>query len=133
MSIVNLPDHRPYLDELSGYVNSIEACMKAEVDHQNLNNLTHQLAKALTLLGLQGRVMELAASMFDWAKGQAVSLVKDDDYKQDILRLKLSGLLAAHSARFDRAERTVKALTTYIDGLRTLISAEKELTKNIQQ
>jgi len=132
MSIANKPEHKKYLDELEGYVNSIESCMKTVIDHSDINSLTYQLAKSLTLLALQGRVMELASSLFDWAKGQAVNHVKDAEYKQDILRMELSGLLAAHSARFDRAERTVKALSTYIDGLRTLISAEKELSKNLQ-
>lgn len=125
------PEHKKFLDELMGYISNMEACMKTEIDHSDINSLTYQLTKAISLLSTQGRAMELAASMFDWAKGQAVEIVKNEDYKQDLMRLKLSGLLSVHSARFDRAERTVKALTTYIEGLRTLISAEKTLSHNI--
>lgn len=118
------------LEELMGYITEMEACMKAPINHADIGSLTQQLAKSIGLLATQGRCMQLAAELFDYAKGQAVEIVKNDDYKQDLMRLKLSGLLSVHSARFDRAERTVKALTTYIDGLRTLISAEKTLSQN---
>lgn len=128
--IENLPTQKAILDELTGYLEAMETSMKTEIDHSDINSLTYQLAKAIGLLATQGRSMEIASFLFDWAKGKAVDQVRDEDLKQDVLRLKLSGLLAQHSARFDRTERTVKALTTYIDGLRTLISAEKELSKN---
>lgn len=130
--IQNTPDQQKRIDELSGYLEAMENTMKKEVDHTDISSLTYQLSKAITLLATQGKVMELASFLFDWAKGKAVEIVKDEDLKHEVLKLKLSGLLAQHSARFDRSERTVKALTTYIDGLRTLISAEKELSKNTQ-
>ena len=131
MSIELTDKQKPFLMELIGHLQNMEACMATNVNHNDLNSLTAQLASALSLLAHQGRVVELAVGIFDWAKGQAVDVVKNDDLKHEVLKMKLSGLLSAHSARFDRAERTVKALTTYVDGLRTLISAEKELSKNL--
>lgn len=121
---------KPFLKELDGYLKQIDDCMSVQIDN-DLNLLTAQLSKSLTLLSLQGRVMEIAGGVYDWAKGQSVELCKADDLKHELLKNKLSGLLSNYSSKFDRAERTVKALTAYIDGLRTLISAEKELTKNL--
>lgn len=129
MSIELTDKQKPYLGELLNHLANMEGCMATKINHKDLGSLTDQLSQALTLLAHQGRVVELAVGIFDYAKGQAVEMVKDEDLKHEVLKLKLSGILAQHSARFDRAERTVKALSTYIDGLRTLISAEKELTK----
>lgn len=131
MSIQLTEKQMPYLGELMGYIKQIESVMAEPVSTSDLNSLSYQLAKACTLLALQGRIMELASALYDYAKGEAVKQV-NKDLKLELLRLELASLLSVHSARFERAERVVKGLTTYIDGLRTLISAEKELSKNLQ-
>lgn len=123
------------LKSLKEMIDQVETFLSVQVDHKNLDELAFALSKALSLLPLSGRMMEYATRIYDTAKGQAIQIILADDrtYKQDEIRRIIEGLLANYSARYERTDRLIKNLSYYIDGIRTLISTEKEQVKNIPQ
>ena len=122
-----MKDVKDKVAELDRLIAECDRCMATELTN-DINGLLEHLTKSCTLLSLQGRIMELAVHIFDWAKGQAKDRV-DKDLKLELMRYALAGILSPYSAKYERAERTVKSFQTYIDGLRTIISAEKDLAK----
>ncbi len=121
-----------HTEELEKLVAGVEALMGEQVDHQDLPSLTGQLSRACNALQYQGKIMGYATYLFDKAKGSVVDKIKGEDLKLELLRLKLAGMLAVESAQYERAERVTKALPTYIDGLRSIISQLKTELKHIQ-
>lgn len=121
--------------ELINSVLVIEKYLNTTIDSQNGEECAHQLAEGILLLSTCGRIMELSTAIFEWAKGQvAVEAMADENVLRagaNIQRKWIDGRLAAYSALYARCERICKDLNSYNDGLRTIVSFNKETMRNL--
>lgn len=133
MSITPTKEQQDSINKLVDMLDRIDAVMASQVDHRFIDSISEALQNGANILSLDGKVMELATAQYDWAKGAAIEIIMADmrEYKQDVLRYKLSGMLASYSARYERAVATIKALSNFNDSMRTLISKEKEMLKSL--
>ena len=123
------PDQKPYLAELENILQTFEDTMTSPPN--DINSQLEHLNTCNSLLALQGRVMELATLIHNNMKGKLIEEFKDsdEDMKAHEFRLWADGKMARWEALYFKAERTIKSLDKYCENLRTIISAEKELSK----
>ena len=91
---------------------------------------TTKLSEAISYQGYVGQMMASAKGLLGIARGQvATIIVTHPDYskmKETMIRAAMDGLLYRFNAWYEHAERTSKSLDKYIDGLRSVVSSEKE-------
>lgn len=124
----------PALNELNGLLAKIEKETAISVDHTTGDEVAFHLMRRIELQHHTPRIMELATMIYDHCKGMvAVEAMSEDrilNLKQDIQRKYFDGRLAKWNALYAKAERTCKDLNASMDGLRSILSREKELMKN---
>jgi len=139
MSVELSEIQKPLYNEMMGYILAIETEMLIEVDQTNGENIAYTLMKRISLLATCARMMSTATAIYDWAKGEAAKEVLGHEQllnaKQDIQRKWFDGRLSKWNALYVRAERSYKDLSLSIEGLRSLLSYEKNLANlnNVQR
>lgn len=102
---------------------SIEPSEPTQISAQ-LENLRPYLANCSTLISN-------ATAIFDWARGRVMDdIISEDkllDCKQEILKNYIAGKLARYSALYARCESLEKNLRSSVEGLRSMLSYQKEL------
>lgn len=124
------PDKKQALNELQSILQSMEDTMTVDVD-RDINRAIEHLLTCNTILAMQGRVMELATAIHSHQKGLLIEELTEEDAsrKAHEFRMWADGKLAYWEALYVKSERMIKSLDKYCENLRTVISAEKELTK----
>lgn len=102
---------------------TIEPTEPTQISAQ-LENLRPYLANCSTLIGN-------ATAIYDWARGRVMyDIISEDkllDCKQEILKNYIAGKLARYSALYARCESLEKNLRSSVEGLRSMLSYQKEL------
>lgn len=136
MSIELSEDQNKKKAELMNYILAIEKVLNTTVDQTNGENISYCLNEHRSLLATTPKMMEIATTIYNWAKGQAADAAMTNvrilDLKADVQRKWFDGQLAKWEGLYVRAERAHKDLDTSIKGLITLLSYDKSLTKNLQ-
>lgn len=118
--------------ELLEKIEKIEKQLRLEVDQTNGENLAFELNTRNQLLCETPHMMELASKIYDEAKGRVAEEIMFDEKKlnakQQILLLYIAGKLKEENALYVRCERAVRALDKSIEGLRSLLSYDKQMT-----
>jgi hypothetical protein len=113
---------------------AIEEILQIEVNPNSGDELNFELSKRLSLLGYASSMLAEATSVYDWAKGETANIIMRDNtfpqLKQEVLKLFIQGRLSTYSALYVRAENVIKDLRSSIEGIRTMLSYEKELIRN---
>lgn len=134
MSIELTDEQKKLHSELVNYITDIEKAMATVVDNKDSENVSYCLSERVSLLSTCPRMMELATSIYNWAKGKAAedALVNENIYnaKQSIQLNYFNGRLAKWDGLYTRAERCSKDLVHQIDGLRSILSYNKSLNIN---
>lgn len=124
---------QPVKKELTGMILAIESLMNITIDNKNGDQVAEQLTNAINLLSTTGKIMEQAKAIHNYVIGIAASEIVQHpqlfEAKQLIQSGYIKGRIAKYDALYDRAERVCKNLICYIDGLRSLLSYEKEMFK----
>lgn len=122
------------LPELEMGITHIEDLMEISIDHQNLEQVSEQLSNALNLLHTTGRLIEVATRMYDYAKGVAVYQTAMNEQTKKLpttLQVKIvEGLICNQSGMYAKTDRVIKSLTSYIEGMRSILSSLKEERKS---
>lgn len=124
--------------ELTNIISDIEGKMMIVVDNKNGDQIASHLSDCINLLGTTPRLMELASIIHSHVLGIAASEIMDHpklmESKQLVMSNFLKGRIAKWEGMYQRADRASKNLTTYIEGLRSLLSYIKsERTVNSYQ
>jgi len=131
LSKIKVEDEK--LPELEMGISHIEDLMEIVVDHQNLQQVSEQLASGLQLLHTTGRLIEIATRMYDYSKGVAVYQTAMNEQTKKLpttLQVKIvEGLISNQSGVYAKTDRIIKALDKYIEGLRSMLSNLKEERK----
>ncbi len=108
----------------------IEAEMHTPVDPTNPAEVEAQLGNIIPWLANLSVLVSNSNAIYDWAKGEvATEIISKPDLmeaKQDILKNYIQGKLAKYSALFERVEALSKNLRSQVEGLRSILSYEKE-------
>lgn len=134
MSIELQDNQKQAHQELIGLIADIEKAMATTIDSTNSENVSYCLNERVALLSTCPRMMELATTIYNWAKGRAAedALTNKNIYnaKQFIQIKYFNGKLAKWDGLYARAERCSKDLVHQIDGLRSILSYNKSLNIN---
>lgn len=126
-------------DEQKKYNDTIKLCCDIEkelhttVDTNNGEEIAHQLESLRPFLANCPTLIANATELLESAKGQVADIIMnmDQDMKHEVMKQFISGKLAKFSALYARAESLEKNLRSSVEGLRSILSYQKELTKNI--
>lgn len=114
--------------------NKIETKMLLTINHENSQEVECQLADLLLSLGDIPRLMAQATAIYDTAKGLASEEAMNNEVilnaKQNIQRGWFEGKLAKYSAIYVRVENIAKDIRNQIEGLRSILSFQKEEIRN---
>jgi hypothetical protein len=125
---------QPHLDKLHKMTSAINAEVSVPIDATNGEEIAYRLTRRIELLQYTPGIMELATVIYDHCKGLCAEEVMNDErllnLKADVQRKWFDGRLAKWNGLYALAERTCKDLNSGIDGLRSVLSREKELMKN---
>lgn len=135
--IVLSPANLELAVKLQKQILNIEGTMLTVIDSTNGDQCNDMLSQALPLFSTTGEIMETATLLFDLAQGEAAATIIGNDLylnaKYELQKSLLKGMTARWSALYERADKVTKDLARYIDGLRTVISYNKEHLRNIPQ
>lgn len=124
----------PYLNELTRLIGLIEKETGLSIDHTNGDEVAWHLMRRIELQQHTAKIMELAVTIYDHCKGIAATEAMSEEriisLKADVQRKWFDGKLAKWNGLFHKAERTCKDLNSGIDGLRSILSREKEMMRN---
>lgn len=119
--------------ELVKKIELIESRLNTVVDQTMGENIAFELNERTNLLSKTPVIMELATKIYDEAKGRLAEEIFFDEKKlkakQQIQIMYIAGKLKEENALYVRAERCVRALDKSIEGLRSLLSYDKEMTR----
>lgn len=113
------------------HVQSIEEFLKEPIENglENITLIQDRLGKAINLQSSTAFIMGTATEVLGAAKGLAGdAIMRRTDLgaiKNDTMRLLVAGYLSKYEGFYARAERSVKSIDKYIDGLRSILSSEK--------
>lgn len=123
-------------DQQAKYDNIIRTCcdiekdMSVTIDAGNAQAVEDQLANVTPWLANLSVIISDATEIYDWAKGRAADEAIGNDLllnaKAEVQRRWFDGKLAKYNALYVRAENLSKNLRSQIDGLRSILSFEKE-------
>ena len=123
----------PHLNELNRLIGLIEKETSIAIDHTNGDEVAWHLMRRIELQQHTPRIMELAVTIYDHCKGMAATEVMGEErllnLKADVQRKWFDGKLAKWNGLFHKAERACKDLNSGIDGLRSILSREKEMMR----
>lgn len=112
----------------------IEADMNTSIEASEPAQIEEQLSNLLPYLSNLSDMISKATAIYDWAKGEVAKEIIADaklmDTKQNILNTFIQGRLAKYNALYKRVESVEKNLRSNIEGLRSMLSYEKELVRN---
>lgn len=132
-SIELVESQKAYYVELNTLIHKLNTEMAISVDATNGEEVAHSLTRRIENQQHNSRIMELATLIYDHCKGLAFEMANTDDKvlnaKSDLQRKWFDGVLAKWSALYAKAEHTVKANDKGIEGLRSILSREKELIR----
>lgn len=124
----------PHLDELNKLIGLIQMETEISIDHTNGDEVAWHLMRRIELQQHTPKIMELAVTIYDHCKGMAATEAMGDEriisLKADVQRKWFDGKLAKWNGLFHKAERTCKDLNAGIDGMRSILSREKEMMRN---
>ncbi|OHB91776.1 MAG: hypothetical protein A2Z57_04800 [Planctomycetes bacterium RIFCSPHIGHO2_12_39_6] len=119
--------------ELLKKIELIESRLKTVVDQSSGENIAFELNERTNLLSETPVIMELASKIYDEAKWKLAEEMFFDEKKlnakQQVQMMYIAGKLKEENALYVRAERAIKALDRSIEGLRSLLSYDKAMTK----
>ncbi len=109
----------------------IESEMHNTIEPTNPEEVQLQMSKVIPYLSNLSKMQETATAIYSWGKGKVAEEImfdrnKFDDIKSSVIALFIQGRLAKYNALYDRVESVSKNLRSSIEGLRTLLSYEKE-------
>jgi hypothetical protein len=123
-----------YYAKVSNKVKAVEEALAKPISVNNPEALVLELGIRLERLADSAELLAGATLLYDFAKGQVANLVLEEESlagaKQEILKLYIQGKLAKYNALYIRVEAAVKDLRNSIDGIRSLLSYERELVRN---
>lgn len=115
----------------------IEGEMQSTIESNNPVEVQEQLSNLLPYLANLSDMISKATAIYDWSKGEVVKeiLAKDKlmEAKQNIISNYIQGRLAKYNALYQRVESVEKNLRSNIEGLRSILSYQKELIRNSVQ
>lgn len=130
-------------DQQQKYNSVIKLCCDIEKEMHNTVEasdpvqIQNQLSNLLPYLSNLSDMVSIATAIYDWAKGKVADEIISNDSlmeaKQNILSNFIQGRLAKYNALYQRVESVSKNLRSSVDGLRSLLSYEKELARINQQ
>lgn len=133
MSIELSPSQVPFLNELHDLIGKVEKETVISVDHTNGDEVAWHLMRRIELQHHTPRIMELATAIYNHCKGLAAAEAMSDErilsLKQDVQRKWFDGRLSKWDALYAKCERLCKDLANGIEGMRSLLSMEKELMR----
>lgn len=131
-------DQQKQYDAVIKLCTDIEGEMRNHIEATDPQEVQAQLSTLLPYLSNLSDMVSVATEIFNWAKGEAASIAMSDSrvlgLKAEVQKKWFSGKLAKYDALYERVQSVEKNLRSSIEGLRTLLSYEKELIRNrIQQ
>lgn len=110
----------------------IEKEMHTTIDPTMPEQVQDQLSKLLPYLSNLSNMVSVSTAIYDWARGMvADEIMKDaikfEDMKSSVVTIFMQGRLAKYNALYARVESVSKNLRSSVEGLRSLLSYEKEL------
>lgn len=116
---------------------NIEKEMHVTVDPTIPEQVQQQLSNLLPYLSNLSDMVSISTAIYDWAKGKVADEIIGNslllEAKQGIQSNFIQGRLAKYNALYSRVESISKNLRSSVDGLRSLLSYEKELARINQQ
>ena len=131
---------KPFVSELENLIRSCEDTMAIDLENSDITSLLSHLRTCQTLMSVQARIVELSTLIYGHVKGLLIEEFKQiqedevDFYKSmkvHEFRLWAEGKMSRWEALYLKSERVIKSLDRYNENLRTLISAEKQLTTHL--
>lgn len=131
---------KPFVSELENLIRSCEDTMAIDLENSDITSLLGHLRTCQTLMSVQARIVELSTLIYGHVKGLLIEEFKQiqedevDFYKSmkvHEFRLWAEGKMSRWEALYLKSERVIKSLDRYNENLRTLISAEKQLTTHL--
>lgn len=123
-----------YYNKLTAQVRTVEQALAKPISVNDPEALVNELGLRLERLADTSELLAGATLVYDYAKGKVATLVLEEQSlagaKQDVLKLYVQGKLAKYNALYVRVENAVKDLRNSIDGIRSLLSYERELVRN---
>lgn len=123
-----------YYNKLLAQVKAVEEALAKPISVNDPEALVEELGERLERLADTSELLAGATLVYDYAKGKVATLVLEEasltGAKQEVLKLYIQGKLAKYNALYIRVENAVKDLRNSIDGIRSLLSYERELVRN---
>lgn len=117
-------------DETLDMIETIEQNLSISTKGMPASILSEVLADRLSLLGLAPQIMEYASWYHSKGREEVYNVIAEDEKlkkeKVDTLKLFITGFLAERDAFYERANQLIRSLEKNIEGIRTIISLEKE-------
>lgn len=121
------------LTELQLLMIKIEKETATAINHTDGEEVAYRLTRRVELQQHLPRIIELATVIYEHCKGLAAEEAMNSEsilnLKADVQRKWFDGRLAKWSALYAKAEMQCKQLDRGVDGLRSILSREKELMK----
>ncbi len=87
----------------------------------------------MELQGTTLRMKELSVYLYNWAKGKCAEEILIDERiikaKESTIRLFIAGKMAYAESIYEKSEQAISSLQRTVEGLRTIMSSNKELIK----
>lgn len=117
-------------DETLDMIENIEQNLCISTKGMPASILSEVLADRLSLLGLAPQIMEFASWYHSKGREEVYNVIANDEKlrkeKVDNAKLFITGFLAERDAFYERANQLIRSLEKNIEGIRTIISLEKE-------
>ena len=117
-------------DETLDMIETIEQNLSISTKGMPASILSEVLADRPSLLGLAPQIMEYASWYHSKGREEVYNVIATDEKlkkeKVDTLKLFITGFLAERDAFYERANQLIRSLEKNIEGIRTIISLEKE-------
>lgn len=125
------PNQLTIYNQLMDRVETIEKRLRIDVDQTNSENVLHELNFRQQMLSETGLIIEAATMIYDFMQGLAAEQLLLNEKAMAApaaMRTNLiKGYLAKWSGLYERAIRSTKTLDKSIDGLRSMLSYNKQL------
>ena len=128
------PEQKPTYDKLLSMVEVIEKRLRLEIDQTESEQLLHEINHRQQLNADSSKIMEYATIIYDSMQGLAAEQMLLNAEAMEapaaIRTMLLKGKLAKWSALYERSVEACKTLDKSIEGLRSMLSYNKELISN---
>lgn len=124
-------DQQKIYDDTIRLCCDIEKALSTTIEPTEPTQISTQLENLRPYLANCSTLISNATAIYDWAKGKVMDDIIEQDKllecKQEILKNYIAGKLARYSALYARCESLEKNLRSSIEGLRSMLSFQKEL------